>query len=540
MLFAKDRKLNQIVSADIATYYSRYTCPACYAPVTLRAKDSYFISPYFAHLKGVANSSSCEYFVSSMYENSYIYRPIDDINQNLNLFEENDEVFTLDEIEESKLEYSPKDEKKLLAKFNQQKNIFSKNLFLDFENGIWSLNLVLNFLRPLKRWSGYISINSLLGEKRLSVDNFAGKHALQIDFSFTYSDIKANGNVDQEILKEIIEADIYINKEELNFFSYPYGTGRKLSKYETLKLGEIYTILSKNELVILKKFSYIIKFINNAKGFYFYSLDLLNELDQKELNNLMIFLKRNISQKKPDLKLIQPLPLFIDMDGAVGVPISTKKLLFEANVDPGVLNYKFFGASSTDIEIETNEKFISVDFEKPTAINILFRDNLLLRIEKVNPINKAIEPFTIKIDENEFSLFDSLALYSSSRSSSSFQLINKWKFLDNFKIIDYHHNEIKKNERISFNNLLVLNAFNYGFLSLLLEPSINKDLKSKKSDVGDKLVRWLNSLPQANVNNAMICPNIISHNYPVLKNKYLPIYALNHINYLRKLLTSEA
>lgn len=333
--------------------HRRYLCPCCKKEVTVRSIDRFSRrAPHFAHLKGRADKN-CENFFESISSQIPVVKKFQQLVPK-----------TLE------FNFGPK-----------TYDGFSKGLYLILEEDKVQLFFQFRVKSARSDWTGQITVDSIDGVKFFTANTIAGKHEIPIDIGFTEAKIKRFGSVDEEIWR-LLSFDIPKVSGNMVFFHAPYSNGRMLGEHENIVLGEVYVTASKSSL---DKHVFIAPMIEAAwkiDGIDLFQIRLPKSLSAHDLTLLEEIFSRQISQRRPAFKLLDPLPHFIELDGSVHITNSTNLVVLSFDCDPNEVEYAILGGISGLDTVEFNQNFMLVDIANSRGVEIYWQQSMMIRIEK--------------------------------------------------------------------------------------------------------------------------------------------------------------
>jgi hypothetical protein len=116
----------------------------------------------------------------------------------------------------------------------------------------------------------------------------------------------------------------------MEFFHAPYSNGRMLGEHENIVLGEVYVAASKSSLDKHELIAPMIEAAWKIGEIDLFQIRLPKSLPAHDLTLLEEIFSRQISQRRPSFKLLDPLPHFIELDGSVHILRFARELLRKA------------------------------------------------------------------------------------------------------------------------------------------------------------------------------------------------------------------
>ncbi len=517
MEFAIDPQTNSPIYPNRAISSRAYKCPSCGKPVTVRAKYSSSYTPYFAHKKYVANAE-CDRYVKSAYDaivGGRIYEPyiksIDEYINEIDIYEPN----------------------RLVEKVY-------KNLYLTKSDETWGLSLALSFQKPLYNWRGYICLNLEDREIRLSSSNIEGKHSYPVGFSFNSKLIERKDGL-EDLIWDAFISDMPELSDGFNIFSFPQGTGRLLKDTEALRLGEAYTLVSRQKLKAGKDFDNLVNVFEVYGGLNFYQFSFPKDASQQLILTIGKFLNREIYAPRPTIKLIRPLPRKIDIDGTILVSNQAEQLTFQFDCDPEELAYKLVGSNDVDDCVLLNSEFIHVNIADAKSFELYWSNTMLIKVEKAYIKRVPIIGVVVTVDENSADLIDSQSVKNILKEGVKFSISSD--VLDVKKISFYkNHQHIKLNnyDEIECESGLTIQAGSFGFFSTQKYFYEKPSKPLKQIDVNQDLLAWLISNIDVGDKSLLIEPrDPLAIAFPIFSGRSLPSSCRYHLRILQNTLMAE-
>lgn len=383
MDYALDTQSGEKVFPEGAIRHRRYLCPCCRKEVTVRSVDRYSQRvPHFAHLKGRADKN-CENFFESI----------------------SSQVLSVKKFQQ----LVPKNlELNFGAKIHTG---FSKGLYLVLQGDQIQLYFQFHLRTVRSYWTGQITIEALDGVRIFTSNTIIGKHDIPVNMVFTNQSINRFGNVDEEIWS-LISSDIPIVSGDYEFFHAPYSNGRMLGNHESIVLGEVYIVSSNSSLDKHPLICSMIEASWKIGGINFFQIRLPNYVPVDSRVLFEQIFTRKISPKRPAFKLLDPLPILIELDGTVRIANSCNLIVLSFDCDPTEIEYLILGGISGLDTVEFNQNFIFVDVANSRGVEIYWQNSLMIRVEK-GPIAEIFDTGVILYANGiAHNLLDSASLQS--------------------------------------------------------------------------------------------------------------------------------
>ena len=469
MDYALDTRTGEKVFPSGAMRHRRYLCPCCKKEVTVRSIDRFSQRiPHFAHLKGRADKNCENFFQSISGHVSTVKKFSQLVPKNLEL---NFGAKIYDGI--------------------------SKGLYLVLHGD--QIQLYFQFCVKSERsvWSGQITVEALDGVKSYSSRTINGKHEIPVSIGFTEENIKRFGYVDEDIWR-LLSSDIPSVSGNMNFFHAPYSNGRMLGEFETIVFGEVYIVSSKSSLDQHPLISPMIETAWKIGGIDLFQIRLPNYLPVDDRAVVEEIFSRKISPRRPALKLLDPLPHLIELDGTVRITNGISLIVLSFDCDPIEISYAVLGGISELDMVEFNQNFMLVDVSNSRGIEIYWQQCLMIRIEKGRIPEMIIPGVTVNCDGIAHNMLDSAAIHSISLNT---------KFYLECPLIDVEKNvSVKKGytllasdtNRQSFisEDGVSIDAGSFGYIEFL-DESLNKSVVQEKPILPAEwgpVERWLKTL----------------------------------------------
>lgn len=376
MDIAKDSNgKNILADSPEAIRERRYSCINCGRQVTLRAKGSFQVRPYFAHLPGVANTEVCELYVQSNYENWFPRTP----------------PF-----------YTPPIAPKSPTSVNSGAFSTNQNIYIHNKKGVWGLSLVLKLNQWQRSDSGYILIRTMRGDVRIDHNeiSFMGgdKLSIKIDFNFSAESITRNGSIDESLWAQLTE-----NPRTLSPLNEVYmaleASGRKLGLNERLRKNLDYLYVSSKE-IIGSIFLETVFRVDQVDQVWIYNFRIPLEFDSTKTEEIEEFLGRSVVDQPPKFSLEGLYPVSVDVDGTYIVLKSTKYFYLKTD---GYLEVKSSKRYIDRTPIEGGTKY---DVSLVDDFMILWENYPLIRFEKGRAKDKRVNGIKIVYGKNQIDLLD--------------------------------------------------------------------------------------------------------------------------------------
>lgn len=451
MYRAWDKQRSKIITPSEARRGTIYFCPSCKKEVTVRAlSPSSLVTPYFAHLKHVADQN-CENFFPSEYS----HFPTGWI-------QENDH---------------PTSSTTPVTRKVYETN-FAKNLYL-INQSSWELKLIFTLKPTINRWDGFIDIESTSGTKRIKNVKDEQRLEVAVNFDFSPTSIRKNGNVDAEVWSNLIDNFDIIDPIG-GIFNAPFGTGKKLSKGEKLRFGETYVFIPSIQFEFNETLASIIELVFTKNNIKLYQFTIDDGLTIEEIRDIENAFGVEVVKNKPEIKALNLVPLRITADGTYIISAETKELRFECHnkseIDVKVIN----GLAEKQVKFDGD--YIIVDTIQCNGIEIYWNHYPIIRVSKGNVDFFNPTGIKVEIDDQEFNLLDkNLKLHIPNHKIIKLQSeYLQISHLLKFRVLNSLQN-IEVEDSIDVNDDFELDAQAFGYI-YFCHNQIPENIRSRKRD----------------------------------------------------------